>query len=176
MSRFRLARERVADAFGTRASRIDVAHRKSHRKAHRKLSNRRGAILIAAIAAFAIFSMLAAVAVSVTLRARQSCKTERDLMQLELLCDAGLMRATQKLAVDSGYTGEDWLEMPLGDSGKTMRVSIQVSEPKISASTEMKDGDEWSKVIEVRSQISGRSRVPISMQRTRTTKYSTKQL
>jgi len=97
-------------------------------------------------------------------------------MQLELLCDAGLMRATQKLAVDSGYTGEDWLEMPLGDSGKTMRVSIQVSEPTISASTEMKDGDEWSKVIEVRSQISGRSRVPISMQRTRTTKYSTKQL
>lgn len=172
MSRFRLARERVADASRTRASRIDVANS----KAHRKLSNRRGAILIAAIAAFAIFSMLAAVAVSVTLRARQSCKTERDLMQLELLCDAGLMRATQKLAVDSGYTGEDWLELPSGDTGKMMRVSIRVSEPAISAGTETKDGDALSKVIEVRSQISGRSRVPIAMQRTRSTKYSVKQL
>ncbi|MBM3966236.1 MAG: hypothetical protein FJ308_14410 [Planctomycetes bacterium] len=132
---------------------------------------RRGAILIAAIAAFAVFSMLAAVAVGFALRAHRACKTERDLLQLEFLCEAGLMRAVQKLSEDGGYIGEDWLELPSGNSGKMMRVTIRVSE---SSSTDATENESLPKVIDVQSKMIGRSRAPISMQRTRTTKYSMK--
>lgn len=134
-------------------------------------TTRRGAILIAAIAAFAVFSMVAAVAVGFALRAHRACKTERDLLQLEFLCEAGLMRAVQKLSEDGGYIGEDWLELPSGNSGKMMRVTIRVSE---SSSTDATENEPLPKVIDVQSKMIGRSRAPMSMQRTRTTKYSMK--
>jgi Tfp pilus assembly protein PilV len=61
-----------------------------------KPQHRRGVILLVALAAMVIVTAIAAAATSATLRTRQSRKTERDRIQLNLLCDAGVMRVRDR--------------------------------------------------------------------------------
>lgn len=135
--------------------------------------SRQGAVLIAALVVVVVATTICTAAIAVSLRARQARKSERDLVQLDLLCDAGMRRARERLAADKEYQGESWLtiDSPYGD-GK-MIVEIKVSADK-TPSDSSKGTDESAKMnaqelvqIEVKAVIEGRAYQPPRMQRTR---------
>jgi hypothetical protein len=129
-------------------------------------SQRRGAILLAALAAVVVTSAVAAVAIGVTLRSRQSRRTERDLVQLELLCDAGMKRAQAQMQRDEAYAGEAWLDMEGLTPGTRMKVAIESK----SVFPEGKgEGGKPSSLrqIAVHASLEGRVHMPHSIKRTR---------
>jgi hypothetical protein len=131
---------------------------------------RSGAVLLVAIAALVVVTAIAGVAASTALRLRQSCKTERDLIQVEFLCDAGILRARQQLAKDRNYDGEEWTlgPAPSGESQWSVTISLvpgtASSAPGANALTE----PHTERVIQVRARIEGRTHAPKSIQRTYT--------
>jgi hypothetical protein len=130
--------------------------------------SRRGVVLIAALATLAIVSALIAVGVGMSLRSRQSRKTERDRVQLELLCDAGIRRTAQRLQQDPSYAGEAWLELDGLYPETRMRVLI---EPGPSSSTEGNLSPR--RTFTIRAILEGRSHSPETMQRSRTHTFFT---
>ncbi len=121
-----------------------------------------GVILICVLAAMVVVTTIAGVTVRSTLRARQMCKTERDLIQLELLIDAGMQRAQQRLAQDANYAGEDWLELEGPVPGSLMHVDIKVLPEGNSSLTASE-----LKTIQVHARIDGRTHDPLTIQCTR---------
>ncbi|MBU6175576.1 MAG: hypothetical protein KGQ60_17340, partial [Planctomycetes bacterium] len=85
---------------------------------------REGAILLVALAAMVIVTSIAAAAASATLRIRQSRKTERDRIQLDLLCDAGVMRARDQWNQSQDYRGETWIDTPSPIGRDRWKVTI----------------------------------------------------
>ncbi|MFN6128592.1 MAG: hypothetical protein ACK6DC_01990 [Planctomycetota bacterium] len=116
---------------------------------------RSGAVLIVALVAIGIFSALAAANIRTLLRHRQSVKSERDLVQVHLLCDAGCDRAISMFTVDPNYTGELWLDQQDPNSGHHMKVVIRMS---------FKEGEP---VAIIQASLEGRSYSPQRIQRTR---------
>lgn len=129
-------------------------------------SRHRGAILFAALAALVVTSAIAAVAIGVTLRSRQSRRTERDLVQLEMLCDAGMKRAQAQMQRDEAYAGEAWLDMEGLTPGTRMKVAIETNQVLPEGKGE---GDRPSSLrqIAVHASLEGRVHMPYSIQRTR---------
>lgn len=125
-----------------------------------KASRRSGAILIVALVAVAIFTGLAATNIRWVLRHRQTVKSERDLIQVQLLCDAGCDRAAGRLARDAGYTGEVWIDQQDPDTGVMTKVSIEI----------LRDGDRA--IANVQASLDSRSHQPTKIQRTRRVLFS----
>lgn len=121
-----------------------------------KRSNRSGAVLIIALVAIAIFAALAATNIRSLLMHRQSVKTERDMIQVQLLCDAGCDRAASMVAADPEYLGEVWLDQRNSSTGNRMRVAIRVLRK------------EGQPIATVQASLEGRSYSPDRIQRTRT--------
>lgn len=119
--------------------------------------SRKGAILLVALAAMVIVTALAASAASATLRTRQSRKTERDRIQLNLLCDAGVMRARGQWSRSQDYRGETWLDAPSPIGQDHWRVTIAV-ESETASNVQF--------IIQAR--IEDRLYVPYELQETRT--------
>lgn len=122
----------------------------------RTRGRRSGAILIVALVALAIFASLSTTSIRSLLSHRQAVKTERDLIQAELLCDAGCDRAASRHAEDPAYAGELWLDQKDPDTGVVMQVAIEIlhKEGKTTAS--------------IRTSVGGRNQLPAKIQRTRT--------
>lgn len=125
-----------------------------------KASRRSGAILIVALVAVAIFTGLAATNIRWVLRHRQTVKSERDLIQVQLLCDAGCDRAAGRLARDAGYVGEVWIDQQDPDTGVMTKVSIEI----------LRDGDRA--IANVQASLDSRSHQPTKIQRTRRVLFS----
>lgn len=123
--------------------------------------HRPGVVLIVAMAALAIGSALIATNVHMTLRALQSRKVERDRVQLEFLCRAGIQRCDAQLKRDPNYRGESWIDLEGPTPGTRMQVLIAVSESDSAPSGS-------SRVATVIARIAGRSHSPDTMQLTRT--------
>lgn len=121
-----------------------------------KRSTRSGAVLIIALVAIAIFAALAATNIRSLLMHRQSVKTERDMIQVQLLCDAGCDRAASMVAADPEYLGEVWLDQRNSSTGNRMRVAIRVLRK------------EGQPIATVQASLEGRSYSPDRIQRTRT--------
>jgi type II secretory pathway component PulK len=121
-----------------------------------KPSKRSGAVLIVALVAITIFAALAATNIRSLLRHRQSVKTERDMVQVQLLSDAGCDRAASMFATDPGYTGEVWLDQLNPSTGHRVRVAIRVLRK------------EDVPIASVQASLEGRSYSPDRIQRTRT--------
>lgn len=118
-------------------------------------TRRSGAILIVALVAVAIFTSLAATNIRSVLRHRQGVKSERDLIQTQLLCDAGCDRAVTQFTEDPSYSGELWLDKQDPSSGVGMKVAIEILR---------QDG----KVIAgIQASMDGRGHQPSRIQRTR---------
>lgn len=122
----------------------------------RRTRKRSGAVLIVALVAIGIFSALAATNIRTLLRHRQSVKSERDLVQVQLLCDAGCDRAVSMFTVDQKYTGEIWLDQREPNTGHSTKVVIQMF---------LKDGEP---IAIIQASLEGRSYSPQRIQRTRT--------
>jgi type II secretory pathway component PulK len=121
-----------------------------------KPSKRSGAVLIVALVAITIFAALAATNIRSLLRHRQSVKTERDMVQVQLLSDAGCDRAVSMFATDPEYLGEVWLDQRNPSTGNRMRVAIRVLRK------------EGQPIATVQASLEGRSYSPDRIQRTRT--------
>ena len=69
---------------------------------------RRGAVIIAALVCLLIVVALLGALLQGALRSRRQLRMQRDLRQCELLAEAGLARATDRLAQQADYRGEVW--------------------------------------------------------------------
>jgi len=139
----------------------------------KRFRSRQGAVLIAALVVVVVATTICTTAIAVSLRTRQARKTERDLVQLDLLCDAGIRRAGERLAVDKEYQGESWLKIdsPHGDGKMIVEIKVSVDKTPSGSSagtSESEKGDTEGLVqIEVKAVIEGRAYQPLRMQRTR---------
>lgn len=134
---------------------------KSRNTALRSVRRRSGTVLLVAMASIVVVTAIAGAVAASTLRTRQSRKTERDMVQLELLCDAGILRARQQIAKNPSYTGEEWQldSASLGNGEWSIAIAI---DPDPSANSDRIDG----RAVQVQARIAGRNRAPDSIQRT----------
>jgi len=117
--------------------------------------SRNGAILIVALVAVAIFTSLSVTNIRSILQHRQTVKSERDLIQAQLMCDAGCDRAATRFAADRNYQGEVWIDSQDPATGVTMKVTVEVL---------LKQN---RKIANVQASIEGRSNLPAKIQRSR---------
>ena len=131
-------------------------------------SRRQGWVLVLALVAVSVFVARSSTSIRWRLRSRQSIKTERDVLQLQLLCDAGEMRAKSALELDANYRGEDWLDQDDLVTGRGLRVSI-VANPKIEgASADKADAlDASARAFQIVARMTGRAHAPETIQRSR---------
>lgn len=131
-------------------------------------SRRQGWVLVLALVAVSVFVAMSSTSIRWILRSRQSIKTERDVLQLQLLCDAGEMRAKSALELDANYRGEDWLDQDDLVTGRGLRVSI-VADPKIEgASADKADAlDASARAFQIVARMTGRAHSPDTIQRSR---------
>jgi type II secretory pathway component PulK len=123
-------------------------------RAARKVK-RSGATLIVALVAVAIFTSLAATNIRSVLRHRQAVKSERNMIQTQLLCEAGCDRAASMFASNREYAGEVWLDQQDPSTGLVTKVDIRM---------ERKDG---KAIAIVQASLGGLNQSPQRIQRTR---------
>jgi type II secretory pathway component PulK len=123
-------------------------------RAARKVK-RSGATLIVALVAVAIFTSLAATNIRSVLRHRQAVKSERNMIQTQLLCEAGCDRAASMFASNREYAGEVWLDLQDPSTGLVTKVDIRM---------ERKDG---KAIASVQASLGGLNQSPQRIQRTR---------
>jgi type II secretory pathway component PulK len=123
-------------------------------RAGRKVK-RSGATLIVALVAVAIFTSLAATNIRSVLRHRQAVKSERNMIQTQLLCEAGCDRAASMFASNREYAGEVWLDQQDPSTGLVSKVDIRM---------ERKDG---KAIASVQASLGGLNQSPQRIQRTR---------
>jgi type II secretory pathway component PulK len=123
-------------------------------RAGRKVK-RSGATLIVALVAVAIFTSLAATNIRSVLRHRQAVKSERNMIQTQLLCEAGCDRAASMFASNREYAGEVWLDLQDPSTGLVTKVDIRM---------ERKDG---KAIASVQASLGGLNQSPQRIQRTR---------
>lgn len=124
-------------------------------------SRRGAAALVCAMTAAVVFLAIAGVAVRSSLRARQERKLEKDRLQLEFLCDAGVLRAEEQLAKSPEYAGETWLDCDSPHGTGHWKVSITISSDSTSTAGES------PRNLTVTAEISDRTNSPPSIQRSR---------
>jgi type II secretory pathway component PulK len=123
-------------------------------RAGRKVK-RSGATLIVALVAVAIFTSLAATNIRSVLRHRQAVKSERNMIQTQLLCEAGCDRVASMFASNREYAGEVWLDQQDPSTGLVTKVDIRM---------ERKDG---KAIAIVQASLGGLNQSPQRIQRTR---------
>jgi Na+-transporting NADH:ubiquinone oxidoreductase subunit NqrC len=69
---------------------------------------RNGLVLVCVIACLVVSAALVALAVQSSLRGRNEARLQLQLRQTELLCEAGVLRATKQFAKSENYAGEQW--------------------------------------------------------------------
>lgn len=89
--------------------------------------SRQGAVLVCIIACLAVSTVLIALSIQSALRSRREVRLQLQLRQTELLCEAGVMRAAQKLGSDATYPGEQWVPPLTSETFHTPEVRIEVN-------------------------------------------------
>lgn len=126
--------------------------------------NRSGWVLMVALVAIGVFLGISSVGIRWMLRSRQELRVERDLLQVELLCDAGRTRASSSYVKDREYRGEIWLDQFDIGSGRAMSVEIRED----SGDTALTHGENvHGKVFEIVVRMQRRDQTPASIQRTK---------
>ena len=90
-------------------------------------------VLLCVLACLAIVTALVTSTTQMALQVRRSMRSQHQLRQVELLLEAGVDRAAQRLAIDPEYTGETWNLLPKTIPGvDEARVSINVSSDDVT--------------------------------------------
>jgi hypothetical protein len=131
-------------------------------------SKRQGWVLVVALVAVSVFVAMSSTSIRWILRSRQSIKTERDVLQLQLLCDAGVMRAKSAFEIDAEYRGEEWLDQDDLVTGRGFQVSI-IADPVIegSGADKVAVSDASQRAFQVVARMTGRAHAPETIQRSR---------
>jgi hypothetical protein len=70
--------------------------------------HRRAAILVAVLLTMLVVTSMVGTAVVMSLRSQRECRVERQLIQIQFLCEAGALRASEKLSMEPAFSGEHW--------------------------------------------------------------------
>lgn len=118
-----------------------------------KSSRPTGSVIICVLVALLVVVGLATSMVKTALQGRQAIRNERQLVQVELLVEAGILRGTKQLRADAQYEGEVWQLAPDAIPGTgAARVEIKVdradetSPPNIEVVARL--GDDPHRVIQ----------------------------
>ena len=74
----------------------------------------KGAILVAVLVTMLVVTSMVGTTMVLSLRSQRECRVERQRMQVQFLCEAGAMRAFEKMVADPTFVGDRWLP-ELGD-------------------------------------------------------------
>jgi hypothetical protein len=85
-----------------------------------------GTVLICVLACLAIVTATVAMTAQSALRIRNEARTQRQLLQTQFLCEAGMLRAKQKLQELPSYSGEEWSPDLSPTSFEVVFITIQV--------------------------------------------------
>lgn len=85
-----------------------MSRRMSHCSAYCADSRRTGVILVGVLACLVVVTSLCGSLLHTVLRDRHQVRVQQQLMQTELLCEAGVMRAATQLKNSPQYAGETW--------------------------------------------------------------------
>lgn len=73
------------------------------------LKSRSGTVLICVLACLGVVITLVMTTIQSSLRGRLEVRMQRQLIQTELLCEAGVQRAVRQFGKSQKYQGETWL-------------------------------------------------------------------
>lgn len=84
---------------------------------------RKAAILVAVLVTMLVVTSMVGTTMVLSLRSQRECRVERQRMQIQFLCEAGAMRALEKLLADPTFVGDRWLP-ELGDGSEAIAEII----------------------------------------------------
>ena len=73
-----------------------------------KSKTRRAAILVAVLVTMLVVTSIVGTAMMLSIRSQREGRSERQIMQVQFLCEAGALRATEKLLMDPTFAGDRW--------------------------------------------------------------------
>ena len=75
---------------------------------------RNGAILVAVLVTMLVVTSIVGTTIVLSLRSQRECRVERQMAQTRFLCEAGAIRASERLLQEPTFEGDRWLPN-LGD-------------------------------------------------------------
>lgn len=90
------------------------------------LKSRSGTVLICVLACLGIVITLVMTTVQTSLRGRREVRMQRQLIQTELLCEAGVQRAVRQFGKSREYRGEIWLPKLGTRSFESAMIEIRI--------------------------------------------------
>ena len=91
-----------------------------------KSRSRSGTILICVLACLGIVIALVMTTIQSSLRGRREVRMQRQLIQTEFLCEAGVQRAVQQLKKSPEYKGEKWFPKLGSTSYENAAIEIRI--------------------------------------------------
>lgn len=91
-----------------------------------KSRSRSGTILICVLACLGIVIALVMTTMQSSLRGRREVRMQRQLIQTEFLCEAGVQRAVQQLKKSPEYKGEKWFPKLGSTSYENAAIEIRI--------------------------------------------------
>lgn len=95
-----------------------------------KSRSRSGTILICVLACLGIVIALVMTTMQSSLRGRREVRMQRQLIQAEFLCEAGVQRAVQQLKKAPEYKGEIWFPKLGSTSFENAAIEIRIEPSK----------------------------------------------
>lgn len=80
---------------------------------------RKGTILVAVLVTMLVVTSIVGTTLVVSLRSQRECRVERQMAQIQFLCEAGAIRASQRLLLEPDFSGDRWLP-DLGDGSEAI--------------------------------------------------------
>ncbi|HUP80756.1 MAG TPA: hypothetical protein VM260_19555 [Pirellula sp.] len=102
---------------------------------HGKSNPRSGTVLICVLACLGIVTVLVITTMQNSLRGRREVRMQRQLLQTEFLCEAGVKRAVQRLKRSPEYKGEKWLPKLGTTSFENSTIEIRIEPAKENANS-----------------------------------------
>lgn len=102
---------------------------------HGKPVPRSGSVLICVLACLGIVIVLVMTTIQSSLRGRREVRMQRQLLQTEFLCEAGVRRAVQQLKKSAEYKGETWLPKLGATSYEHAAIKIKIEPAKEDANS-----------------------------------------
>lgn len=100
---------------------------RAHRPRIHRFSSRQGTLVVCVLVCLLVVASLAGATTHAALRWRRSIRLDRQMLQTELLLDAGILRAAKQLRSSADYRGETWRPSRESVGFESPMVEIQVT-------------------------------------------------
>ncbi len=108
-----------------------------------RLNPRRGTVLICVLACMGVVIALVLCTTQSSLRGRREVRMQRQLLQTDLLCEAGVQRAKQQFKKSPDYVGEKWTPN-LGVTGfQYASIEIRIKQLSVGANQTQAEVIAW---------------------------------